>query len=89
MHMPQALGPLPGMTTMATRMMKKEIAKLDFPPVDEFLQNVADPGGHLWACQMSTDMMSLDRDDMFDEVEDVIGASEFMELSEGAQIIFI
>lgn len=89
MHMPQAISPLPGMTTMATRMMKKEIDKLDFPPVDEFLQQVADAGGHLWACKMSADMMKLEQDDFFDEIEDIIGATDFMEMSEGAQIIFI
>jgi peroxiredoxin family protein len=89
MHMPQAIGPLPGMTTMATRMMKKEIAKLGFPEVPEFLQTLVDSGAHLWACKMSADMMKLEEDDLFDGVEGIIGATEFMELSEGAQIIFV
>ncbi|MCZ7529529.1 MAG: DsrE/DsrF/DrsH-like family protein [Acidimicrobiia bacterium] len=89
MHMPQALSPLPGMTAMATHMMKKEIDKLDFPPVDEFLQQIVDAGGHLWACKMSADMMDLEEDDMFEEVEDIIGATDFMNMSDGAQIIFI
>jgi peroxiredoxin family protein len=38
---------------------------------------------------MSTDMMKLDTDELFDGVEGIIGATEFMEMSEGAQIIFI
>ncbi|MEX1207085.1 MAG: DsrE/DsrF/DrsH-like family protein [Acidimicrobiia bacterium] len=89
MHMPQAIGPIPGMTAMATRMMKKEISKLGFPEVPEFLQTLVDSGAHLWACKMSTDMMKLDPDELFDGVEGIIGATEFMEMSEGAQIIFI
>ena len=89
MHLPQAIGPLPGMTAMATRMMKKEIAKLGFPEVPEFLQTLVDSGAHLWACKMSADMMKLEEDDLFDGVEGIIGATEFMELSEGAQIIFV
>ncbi|HSM02517.1 MAG TPA: DsrE/DsrF/DrsH-like family protein [Acidimicrobiia bacterium] len=89
MHMPQAIGPLPGMTSMATRMMKKEIAKLGFPEVPEFLQTLVDSGAHLWACKMSADMMNLEMDGLFDGVEGIIGATEFMEMSEGAQIIFI
>jgi peroxiredoxin family protein len=89
MHMPQAIGPIPGMTAMATRMMKKEISKLGFPEVPEFLQTLVDSGAHLWACKMSTDMMKLDTDELFDGVEGIIGATEFMEMSEGAQIIFI
>jgi peroxiredoxin family protein len=35
------------------------------------------------------DMMGLEKEDLFDEVEDVVGAMEFMEMSENAQIIFI
>jgi peroxiredoxin family protein len=34
-------------------------------------------------------MMGLERDDLFDEVIDVINVSEFMELSAGAQIVFV
>jgi peroxiredoxin family protein len=89
MHMPQAIGPIPGMTTMATKMMKKEIAKLGFPVVSEFLDTLVDSGANLWACQMSTDMMKIEPEDLYDGVDGIIGATEFMEMSEGAQIIFI
>ncbi len=61
----------------------------DVPEVPEFLQMLSDMGANLWACQMSVDMMGLEKDDLFDEVIDVINVSEFMELSEGAQIIFV
>ena len=88
-HMPQGLGGLPGMTGMATKMLKKQIADLDVPEVPEFLQMLSDMGAQLWACQMSVDMMGLEQDDLFDEVIDVINVTEFMELSEGAQIIFV
>jgi peroxiredoxin family protein len=89
MHMPQAIGPLPGMTAIATHMMKKEIAQLGFPEVPEFLDSIIDAGGHLWACKMSADMMKLSPGDLVEGVEGIIGATEFMEMSEGAQIIFI
>ncbi len=89
MHMPQAAAPLPGMTAMATRMLKKEIDELGIPEVPEFLQQIADAGGHLWACKMSADMMDLSQGDLFDEVEDIIDVSEFMDLSADAQVIFI
>ena len=88
-HMPQGLGGLPGMTGMATKMLKKQIAEVDVPEVPEFLQMLADMGAQLWACKMSVDMMGLERDDLFDEVIDVINVSEFIELSDGAQIIFV
>ena len=74
---------------MASTMMKKEIDKLDFPPVDEFLEMISDAGGKMYGCKMSMDMMKLTKDDLFDGVDSVVGAMEFMEMSEGAQVIFI
>ena len=88
-HMPNALSGLPGMTAMATHMMKKQIAGLDVPEVPEFLEQIHDSGGHLWACRMSADMMKLQEEDLYKGVEGIISASDFMELTEGAQIIFI
>ncbi len=89
MGMPNLVGVIPGMTAMATSMIKKEIEKLDFPPVREFLQMIVDAGGHLYGCKMSMDMMKLTKDDLFPGVESVLGAMEFMELSDGAQTIFV
>ena len=88
-HMPQGLTPMPGMTAMATHMMKKSIADLGVPEVPEFLQQIVDSGGHLWACRMSADMNHLTEDDLYDEVEGIISASDFIELTEGAQLLFI
>ncbi len=88
MHMPQGLAGMPFMTRVATRMMKKQIADLNVPEVPEFVQMIADAGGHLWACKMSADMMELTEDDLVDEVEGIISATDFIELSEGAQVIF-
>lgn len=89
MHMPNVVGVLPGATDLATSMMKKEIEKLDFPPIDEFLEMIHDAGGKLYGCRMAMDMMHLEKEDLFDGIDDIIGAMEFMEMSDGAQIIFI
>ena len=43
----------------------------------------------LLECRMSVDMMGLTRDDMIDEVEDIINVSYFMDLAEDAQIVFV
>ena len=37
MHIPTMVGGLPGMEALATKMMKKEMEKLDMPSVSEFL----------------------------------------------------
>jgi peroxiredoxin family protein len=88
-HMPMGLTPLPGMTTMATRQMKKTIADLGVPEVPEFLEQVVAAGGHLWACRMSADMNKLTEADLYEEVEGIINASDFIELTAGAQLLFI
>src|SRR5664279_2788998 len=88
-HMPQGLGGLPGMTAMATSKLKKSIADLDVPEVPEFLEQIVASGGHLWACRMSADMNKLTMEDLYDEVEDIISASDFIEKTEGAQLLFI
>src|SRR6266508_1717127 len=88
-HMPQGLGGLPGMTAMATHQMKKQIHDVGVPEVPEFLQQIVDSGGHLWACRMSADMMHLDENDLFEPVEGIISAADFIEKTDGAQLLFI
>jgi peroxiredoxin family protein len=88
-HMPQGLGGLPGMTAMATSKLKKSIAALDVPEVPEFLEQIVASGGHLWACRMSADMNHLTMEDLYDEVEAIISASDFIEMTNGAQLLFI
>ena len=88
-HLPQALAPLPGMTAMATRKLKKSIAELGVPEVPEFLDQIVAAGGHLWACRMSADMNHLVEADLRDDVEGIISASDFIEKTEGAQLLFI
>ncbi|WP_295699725.1 DsrE/DsrF/DrsH-like family protein [Lapillicoccus sp.] len=88
-HMPQGLGGLPGMTAMATSRMKKSIAELDVPEIPDFLEQIVASGGHLWACRMSADMNHLTKDDLYDDVEAIISASDFIDKTEGAQLLFI
>jgi peroxiredoxin family protein len=88
-HMPQGLGGLPGMTAMATHMMRKQIAAVGVPEVPEFLEQIVASGGHLWACRMSADMMHLTMDDLYEAVEGIINAADFIDKTEGAQLLFI
>ncbi len=87
-HIPTMVGGLPGMSDFASVMMKKEIDKLGFPPVDEFVQTLLDSGAKLYGCKMSMDMMNLDKKDLVEGAE-VLGAMEFLEIADGAQIIFV
>jgi len=86
--LPTLLGALPGMSALATAMMKKEMDKLDIPPVSEFLQMIHDAGGHIFACKATVEMFHLQPDDFCPQVEKVLTVGEFYERSAGAQIIF-
>jgi len=87
-HIPTIIGAIPGMSALASWMMRREIDNLDFPPVDEFVQIVVDAGAHVYGCKMSMDMMKLTVDDLVDGAE-VLGAMEFMEISRDSQIVFV
>ena len=86
---PNIVGVLPGMTAFATKLMKNKMNQLEVPPVREYLQMMVDGGAKLYACKMSVDMMGLDKKDFVDGVIDVVTAGDFMDMTEGAQIIFI
>jgi peroxiredoxin family protein len=87
-HIPSLLGVLPGMSAAASWMMRREIDKLDFPPVPEFVEMVMDAGTCVYGCKMSMDMMKLTKEDLV-EGADVLGAMEFLEIADGAQVMFV
>jgi peroxiredoxin family protein len=88
LHLATLVGGLPGMSSFVTHQMEKQIAKLDIPPVPEFIQMIADSGAKLYACKASVDMFGLERDDFIEELEGVITVGEFYAMAGGGQIIF-
>lgn len=88
MHMPTLVGALPGMSSFATSMMKKEMEKIDIPPVGEFLTMIHDSGAEIYACKATVDMFHLKPDDFCPELDGVISVGQFYEKAAGGQIIF-
>lgn len=86
---PQFMGILPGMTAFATKLMQDKMAKLGVPTVREYLQMLVDGGAKLYACKMSVDMFGLHKEDFIEGVEDIVTAGDFMDMTEGAQVVFI
>lgn len=91
MHIPTMLGGLPGMEALATKMMKKEMEKLDMPPVDEFLDILSDSGCKLWACKLAVEMFKLTPEDMIDEIDGIITVGDFYSRAnqENTHLLFI
>jgi len=88
MHMPTFLGAIPGMSAFATRMMAKEMEKLDIPPIREFIQMIHDSGCKIYACKATVDMFHLKKEDFCEQVDAVINVGDFYDVSAGANIIF-
>jgi peroxiredoxin family protein len=88
MHLPTLLGAIPGMSAIATRMMSRQMEKLDIPPIPEFIEMIHDSGGGIWACRATVDMFGLTESDFVPDVDGVITVGEFYEKAAGAEIIF-
>jgi peroxiredoxin family protein len=88
MHLPTLLGALPGFSALATKMMKRQMEKIDIPPIPEFIELVADSGTRLYACKATVDMFELTMDDFVPQVEEIISVGEFYEKGAGGQIVF-
>lgn len=87
---PTLLGALPGVEAGVSWMMKKEMDKLDIPPVGEFLEMITAGGGEIYACKMAAEMFKLKKEDLWDEVIDIITVGDFYAMCGGdnTQIIF-
>ena len=88
MHMPTLLGAMPGFSALATRMMRRQMEKIDIPPIPEFIELVADSGVRLYACKATVDMFALTIDDFVPQVDDIISVGEFYAKAAGGSIIF-
>ena len=88
MHIPTLLGGLPGMSSLATRMMKRQMERLDIPPIGEFVELISDSGAGLYACKATVDMFKLTPEDFVAQVDGVLTVGEFYELAAGGEIIF-
>lgn len=87
---PTLLGILPGMEALASSMMKKRMEKLDIPTVPEFLDLITAGGGEIYACKLAMDMFNLKREDLVDQVKEVLTVGDFYAMCGGlgTQIIF-
>ncbi|MEA3230944.1 MAG: DsrE/DsrF/DrsH-like family protein, partial [Thermodesulfobacteriota bacterium] len=82
---PGVMGAIPGMTTIATGMMKRKIDKANIPSLSD-LQEVAQiEGVQLIACKMTVDMMEIDEDKLVDGVI-VWTAEKFLEFAAECKI---
>ena len=86
MPMPNALAALPGMDSLATRMMQKKIDDNGTASIQELIDLSLDQGVDLQACQMTIELMDYDEDDLMDGVTTDVGAATALEHMADADI---
>jgi peroxiredoxin family protein len=77
---PNILGMLPGMTSMATGMMNGWMKKAHVAKLSELLAMAQEFGVRLIACQMTMDVMGVKKEDLIDGIE-IGGAATFLEFA--------
>ena len=86
--LPTVLAGLPGMESVASKVMQKLMADLDVPGPREMITMLSDAGCKLYACELAMKMFRLEEDDLLPEIEAVLTAGDFYDRTWGAQIIF-
>jgi peroxiredoxin family protein len=82
--MPNVVGMLPGMTPMATWMMRTQFfGKHHVASIADLLQECRNLGVKFIGCQMTMDVMGIKAEDLIEGVE-VGGAATFLEYASGA-----
>jgi peroxiredoxin family protein len=83
---PNLIGMLPGMTAMATNMMKGMLKKANMPTIPELIKVCHEGGVKLWPCQMTLDVMGIKPEDIVPEAEPSCGAGHFLDYAADADI---
>ncbi len=82
---PNIIGAIPGMTAMATRMMKGWMKEANMPSVDELIQICRDNGAQMIACSTTMGVMKVDQDDILAGLE-IGGAAAFLDFAADADV---
>lgn len=84
--MPNIVGGLPGMTSMATKMMKGRIEDENIASVEDLLDVCSASGVDLLACQMTMDLFDYEEEDLIEGAEAGVGAATALERMVDADI---
>ncbi len=84
--MPQIITALPGMTPMATSMMKRQFKDHGVASIDELVELAVELGVKLIPCGMTMDVFGFSEKGFIDGIEPVCGATHFLDWAADADI---
>jgi peroxiredoxin family protein len=67
-------------------MFKKMMADKGITPLEELREMAIDLGVHILACNMSMGVMEIAREDLIDELEDVVGVATFIKEAANSEV---
>jgi peroxiredoxin family protein len=86
MPAPTLLGVIPGMTSLATRMMRRQFKQRGVPTIDELLAQAVANGIKLFPCGFTIDVFGFDTGDFIDGAQPRLGSADFLEYAADADI---
>ena len=84
--MPQLMTALPGMTPMATWMMKRQFKDHGVASIDELIDLSLELGVKLIPCGMTMDVFGFSKDGFIDGIDPVCGATHFLDWAADADV---
>ena len=85
LKVPNMVGMLPGMTSMATTMMKGWMDRANLAPLSELFQMAQELGVKMYACNTTMKVMGISREDIMDGVE-FAGSPAFLDFAAEADV---
>lgn len=83
---PQLVAAIPGMTSVATTMMKAKFKSHGVATIDELLELAVDAGVRLMPCGMTAQVFGYTQDQFLDAAEPMCGAAAFIDYAQDADI---
>lgn len=82
---PNLVGALPGMTAVATAMMKRWMKRAKLPDIPAFLEMARESGVRMFACSTTMGVMRVKEKDLIPGA-DIAGATAFLDFAAGADV---
>jgi peroxiredoxin family protein len=82
---PNLIGAIPGMTAVATSMMKGWMKKANIPDVGSFIDTCREMDVQLFACSTTMGVMGVEEEDLIEGV-DIAGAAAFLDFASEAEV---
>ena len=78
----------PMMKKFAAKVFRKRLAKFGLEEPWDMIKEAVENGNlKLYPCQMTMDLMGIKKEDLYDFIEEPVGAAAFLEMSEGGRIV--